>query len=46
MKDVDDPSRRMDKTMDEMWKTKKCFQHYRPQLCHTSPTSTKFDYSN
>lgn len=28
-----DPSGRVDKTMDEMWKTKKCFQHYRPQLC-------------
>jgi len=30
---VDDPSGRMDKTMDEMWKTKRRFQHYRPQLC-------------
>jgi hypothetical protein len=33
MKDVDDPSGRVDKTMDEMLKTKKRFQHYRPQLC-------------
>ena len=24
---------RMDKTMDEMWKTNRRFQHYRPQLC-------------
>jgi hypothetical protein len=33
MMDVDDPAGRMDKTMDEMWKTKRRFQHYRPQLC-------------
>ena len=33
MKDMDDPSERMDKAMDEMLKTKKRFQHYRPQPC-------------
>ena len=33
MRVVDDPSGRMDKTMDEMLKTKTRFQHYRPQPC-------------
>ena len=30
MKDVDDPAGRVDKSMDEMLKTKKRFQHYHP----------------
>ena len=33
MKDVDDPSERVDKAMDEILKTKTRFQHYRPQTC-------------
>jgi len=28
---MDDPSERVDKTMDEMLITKKRYQHYRPQ---------------
>lgn len=31
MRVVDDPTGRMDKTMDEMLITKRCYQHYRPQ---------------
>lgn len=31
MKEMDDPSGRVDKTMDEMLKTKRRFQHYRSQ---------------
>lgn len=31
MKVVDDPTDRMDKTMDEMWITKTRYLHYRPQ---------------
>ena len=33
MKDVDDPTGRVDKTMDEILITKTCYQHYRPQPC-------------
>ena len=31
MKDVDDPTGRVGKTMGEMLITKRCYQHYRPQ---------------
>lgn len=31
MKNVDDPAERVDKTMDEILKTKRRFQQYRPQ---------------
>ena len=30
---MDDPTGRVDKTMDEMLITKRCYQHYRPQSC-------------
>jgi hypothetical protein len=30
---VDDPTGRVDKAMDEMLITKRCYQHYRPQPC-------------
>jgi hypothetical protein len=45
MWDMDDPPGRVDKTMDEMLKTKKRFQHYRPQLC-LHFTHIHFDYIN
>ena len=33
MMDVDDPSERVGKSVDEILKTKTRFQHYRPQTC-------------
>lgn len=47
MRDVDDPSGRMDKTMDEMLITKRCYQHYRPQPSpHFIHNQFYFDYNN
>jgi len=46
MKYVDDPSDRVDKTMDEILKTKTRFQHYRPQPCPHFTHIHYFNYNN
>ena len=47
MKAVDDPMGRVDKTMDEMLITKRCYQHYRPQpYPHFTHNQINFDYNN
>lgn len=46
MKDVDDPSGRVDKAMDEMLKTKDVSNIIAHSLDHTSPTSSDLDYNN